>query len=59
MLAGAIVGVQRDVRELRRDVARLDEAVTSLSIAVTGHNDRLDHIEERLGIERPNRFPPT
>jgi septal ring factor EnvC (AmiA/AmiB activator) len=58
-MAGAVVGVQRDVKELRRDVARLDETVTTLGIAVAAHNDRLEHIEDRLGIDRPNLFPPA
>jgi hypothetical protein len=56
-MAQTLVGVQRDVKELKRDVARLDETVTTLTIAVAAHNDRLDVIEQHLGIERPNLFP--
>ena len=58
-LAVTLVGVQRDIKELRRDVDRLDNTVATLGVAAAAHTDRLDHIEDRLGIERPNLFPPA
>jgi len=51
-LAGTLVGVQRDVR-------RLSDNVSTLGAAIDDHSRRLDHIEQRLGIERPicSRLP--
>jgi hypothetical protein len=52
-LAQTLVGVQRDIRGMQRDVRQLDDRVATLGIAMDAHTDRLDQIEERLGIGTP------
>jgi hypothetical protein len=42
-MAQTLVGVQRDVRDLKREVA-------TMGAAVDEHTRRLDRIDERLGL---------
>ncbi|HSZ12367.1 MAG TPA: hypothetical protein VK759_09330 [Rhizomicrobium sp.] len=51
-MASTLVGVQREIR-------RLSDSVATLGASIDDHSRRLDHIEDRLGIERPNLFPPS
>lgn len=42
-MAQTLVGVQRDIRSLQREV-------TTLGVAVDGHTHRLGHMEKQLGV---------
>ena len=49
-VAATLVGVQRDIRSLRRQVNGLTDSVATLGIAVDDRTHRLDHIEKRVSL---------
>lgn len=49
-MAESIVGIKRDVAELKADVHALRQDVATLAIAVDEHTHRLGGIEKHLGL---------
>lgn len=47
-VAGALVGVRRDIHSLQRDVSGLKETTAVLAVAVDDHTHQLAEIKTRL-----------
>jgi hypothetical protein len=49
-LAQAVVGLQRDSQDIKKELSTLSQNSGILAIAVDEHTHRLDRIEKRLGL---------